>query len=41
MEGRGNLMFSQRNNPYCEYFKISSLQRYVLKNNKQIFLMKF
>lgn len=24
MEGRGNLMFSQRKNPYCEYFKISN-----------------
>ena len=30
MEGRGNLMFSQRNDPYCEYFKISLPQRYVL-----------
>ena len=23
VEGRGNLMFSQRNNPYCELLQIS------------------
>ena len=35
VKGRGNLMFSQRNNPYCELLQISmaNIQR---KNNIQV-----
>ncbi len=28
VKGRGNLMFSQRNNPYCDLLKISTANIY-------------